>query len=63
MVDPMVERLNDPKRVWAITVGSEPPRDKHHTGGILFRVRPRWPERLEEIVDAVSALRPVPEGQ
>ena len=57
MVDPQVVREDDPKRVWAITVGREPPQDKNHTGGELFSVSPRWPERLEEIVNAVSALR------
>lgn len=57
LVDPL-EKASDIGSVWAIGVMHDRPDDKLHGGQNAIRVRPRWPDRMKEIVEAAGALRP-----
>jgi hypothetical protein len=43
--------------VWAIAVTPERPADRMEADRSAIRVRPRWPERMKEIVLAAAGLR------
>jgi hypothetical protein len=57
LVDPM-SKTSEIGDVWAIGVTLEKPADRMEAGRTAISVRPRWPERMKEIVVAVSSLRP-----
>jgi len=56
LVDPMSD-ASSPKHIWAVVITGEQPPERLQEGRTQIRLRPRWPERLKEIVDAVSAYR------
>lgn len=61
LIDPQAEpEERDVSSVWAAAVAPYRPIDRLRAENSAIRVRPRWPERLKEIVEAVTALRPSP---
>jgi hypothetical protein len=57
LIDPQ-SKTSEISAVWAIGVTLEKPTDRMEAGRSAIRVAPRWPERMKEIVTAVSSLRP-----
>jgi hypothetical protein len=57
LLDPAAEP-NNVGSVWAVAVTPGKPLDRAEADRCAIRVSPRWPERMKEIVDAASLLRP-----
>ena len=57
LADGQIDDVSDPKHIWAVWISRKQPSQRLQEEGEIIRLRPRWPERLKEIVDAVAVYR------